>query len=222
MANNKKHHFVPQFYLRNFSSDGKSINLFNKTASRVITSAGIKTQSYRDYFYGKDLTLEKSLGVLEGNASNIFRKIISSTSIPERKDEMYDQLLRYVAIQASRTTYASEEMSQIRDLTSTQGNLKPINGSERPQTAIQYAIRLLSAYYSLSSKLVINRTKEKFISSDNPCVFYNVLTEKLNRSGGCHINSLGLKIFLPISPEVIFGNTSPVSSPNKTTSTVYV
>lgn len=203
MANNKKHHFVPQFYLKIFSPDGKSISLFNKRTSKTVVSTGIKTQCYRDYFYGKDLTLEKSLGQLEGSTANIFRIMISSTSIPQRKDEMYNQLLHYVAIQISRTTYASDEISQIRNLTSKYGYLKPIKGSECPQTAIKYSIPLLSAFYSLSTKLVINHTKEKFITSDNPCPFYNVLTEKLNIYGGSHINSLGLKIFFPISPDLM-------------------
>lgn len=192
---------MPQFYLKNFSPDGKSISLFNKKAVRAVTSTGIKTQCYRDYFYGKDLKLENWLGELEGLAANVLKKIISSTSIPERKDDMYEHLLLYVAVQVSRTTYAAEEMSQIRSLTS--GDLNSLSGSECPHTALQYAMRMLSGFYSLSSKLIINRTKEKFITSDNPSVFYNVFTEKLNKSKGCHINSLGLKIFLPISPDLM-------------------
>jgi len=201
MANNKKHHFVPQFYLKNFSCDGKSISLFNKRSVRKVFSAGIKTQCYRDYFYGKDLKLENWLAKVEGKVANVFKKIITSQAIPERKDEMYEDLLLYIAIQASRTTYAAEEMSQVRDLSSDKRY--SLNESESAHTALQYAMRMLPAYYSLSSKLIINHTKEKFITSDNPCVFYNILTEKLNISGGSHVNSLGLKIFLPISPELM-------------------
>ncbi len=61
---------------------------------------------------------------------------------------------------------------------------------------------MFAGFYSLSSKLVVNHTAEKFITSDNPCVFYNVLTERIGCDKGCHVNSVGLIIILPISPEM--------------------
>ncbi|MFW9679069.1 DUF4238 domain-containing protein [Vibrio parahaemolyticus] len=202
MASNKKHHFVPQFYLKNFSLDGKSVSLFNKTSQKIVHTAPIKTQCYRDYFYGKDLTLEKSLGELEGKAADLLREVQRTISIPERNNPMYDQLLWYVAVQSSRTQYAADEMFQIRELSSQNGFLKPLSGSERPEAALNYAKRMFAGFYSLSSKLVVNHTAEKFITSDNPCVFYNVLTERIGCDKGCHVNSVGLIIILPISPEM--------------------
>lgn len=202
MANNKKHHFVPQFYLKNFSVNGKSVSLFNRKTLRTVITAPIKTQCYRDYFYGKDLSLEKTLGILEGKIAHLLRSICTNLCIPSRSDEEYNGLMLYIAVQSSRTTYAADEMSQIRDLSSQDGYLKPLRDSEKPATAMVHVVRALAGFYSLSSKLLVNHTSEEFITSDNPCVYYNILAEKMNMGNGCHINSVGLIIILPISPQV--------------------
>lgn len=53
MAKNKKQHFVPRFYLRKFSADGRSVNIWNLTNEKRIQGANLKNQCYKDYFYGE-------------------------------------------------------------------------------------------------------------------------------------------------------------------------
>lgn len=55
----KNQHFVPQVYLRSFSTDKRSINAYNINRKKYIEQASIKGQCSKDFFYGKDLTLEK-------------------------------------------------------------------------------------------------------------------------------------------------------------------
>src|ERR1700761_6954191 len=50
MPDNKKHHFVPKFYLTRFSDDGKSINAYVLKSSKKVLSANLANQCYRDYF----------------------------------------------------------------------------------------------------------------------------------------------------------------------------
>jgi hypothetical protein len=53
MPDNKKHHYVPQFYLRNFGV-GSSISLFDIQRRRHIPRATIPGQCQRAYLYGSD------------------------------------------------------------------------------------------------------------------------------------------------------------------------
>ena len=75
MPSNKKHHYVPRFYLKNFSCDSRSISLFNIKAQKIVAEASLKSQCYRDYFYGKEPTIEKALGDMEVIAAQITRFI---------------------------------------------------------------------------------------------------------------------------------------------------
>jgi hypothetical protein len=75
VPDNKSHHYVPRFYLRNFSRSGKSVDLFNIDSQRLIKNAPIKGQCCRDYFYGKNPENEKSLSAVEGEVAQLFRLI---------------------------------------------------------------------------------------------------------------------------------------------------
>ena len=77
MPQNKEHHFVPQFYLRNFGVRN-SISLFNIPARRHIRRASIAGQCQRSYLYGKDGKIEGVLAEAEGRACNSIQTVIAS------------------------------------------------------------------------------------------------------------------------------------------------
>jgi hypothetical protein len=60
MAENKRHHFVPQFYLRNFANDPRQrqIGLFNIAAGKYVRSTSIRDQAQRKKLYGTEGTEE--------------------------------------------------------------------------------------------------------------------------------------------------------------------
>jgi hypothetical protein len=76
MAQNKKYHYVPRFYLKRLSSDGKSINLWNLPNRREVLNANLKNQCYRNYFYGKEREVETALGEVEGDVARLFQVIV--------------------------------------------------------------------------------------------------------------------------------------------------
>jgi len=90
MADNKRQHYVPNSTLRYFALDlganpkPRQIRLVNIASQKVIPSASLKGQCYRDYFYGKNLAIEKALGDMEGHFANLIRKMLTSRSIDER------------------------------------------------------------------------------------------------------------------------------------------
>ncbi|HQM83160.1 MAG TPA: DUF4238 domain-containing protein, partial [bacterium] len=75
MPDNKKHHFVPRFYLKLFSENRKSINIFNLSSRKLIKNGCLKDQCYQDYFYGKDNKTEKDLSDIENEVSVFIKDI---------------------------------------------------------------------------------------------------------------------------------------------------
>jgi len=79
----KKQHYVPQFYLRNFSKNGKRIEVFDKE-QRKSYPANIKDVACGNYFHDidnehfKDETqeMEKFLSRLEGNYKNSLDSVL--------------------------------------------------------------------------------------------------------------------------------------------------
>jgi hypothetical protein len=82
MPNNKKHHFVPKFYMKFFSPNGKSVNLLHMKREIKLLGIPLKNQCYRDYFYGEDGKLEDALGKIESEAAEAIRRLIANERVP--------------------------------------------------------------------------------------------------------------------------------------------
>ena len=67
MTKVERHHYVPRLLLRNFSADGRSINMFNIARRLHVPRASIGDQCYRNYFHGKDTKIERALGAIQAN-----------------------------------------------------------------------------------------------------------------------------------------------------------
>ena len=115
MPDNKNHHFVPRFYLRNFTRSEKRIDLFNLKSGRLIKGAPIKGQRSRDYLYGKDAQNEKGLSEVEGEIASLFRNIAHHRRMPRPFTAGHFLLCVHVAMQALRTQYAGEALNETVD-----------------------------------------------------------------------------------------------------------
>src|SRR5271156_3941827 len=80
MPQNKVQHFVPRVLLRPFSlnGEGAAINLYQGAQNKAVRDAPLKSQCARNYFYGRDLKLEKLLGGLEGAFAAMLAQIDSA------------------------------------------------------------------------------------------------------------------------------------------------
>jgi hypothetical protein len=96
---NKKHHYVPAFYLRRFSTDGKSINLYNIPSSRLVNEANLRSQCYKNYMYGTDPAFEHVLGGAEGEIAGLFRLIDHHGSLPAPFSEAHGALILHMVMQ---------------------------------------------------------------------------------------------------------------------------
>lgn len=212
MPDNKKHHFVPKVYLKNFSSNAKVINLYNVAGDKFVLGAALKAQCYRDYFYGHEPTLEKALGTIEGVAAKLFREIVGSETPPEDGSVEYAELVTFIVFQRNRTIQAAraiEEMvsSMAKRVVSYHpefnGELSDdieLSVSDPAVHGLKAASHTLPFAMDLTCKLLIAKPGSEFITSDNPVVFYNQALESVRGHHGIGTASKGLQVFFPISP----------------------
>src|SRR3569832_1398994 len=102
MPPNKRHHFVPQFYLRNFGVED-SIALYNVSRRRHVRTASIRGECQRSYLYGKDPSVEAALAQMEGMACNAIRRVITTELVPADTSDDFFSLIAFVAFQHGRT-----------------------------------------------------------------------------------------------------------------------
>jgi hypothetical protein len=128
----KRHHYVPQFVLRNFSSDGGTVPTFALESNKVYDNAPIKGQCAEDYFYGREPHMENAFADSESKVSGILRAAAVGDVAPFLGDyrsdtfpeSAYWQSLRlhplyvvrdFVHYQAHRTAAVSESFESNLD-----------------------------------------------------------------------------------------------------------
>lgn len=211
----KNQHYVPQFYLRNFSEDGHGIRTFNLSSEKVIPHAKLKYQCSKDYFYGEDGSLEKALGGMETFFSLTFKKCLELNPKERISNEDFYLLSMFVAVQYMRTKKMIDVMEQfgketygtlaklcieINKLNVPLDQVKIETDKDFPRYVLRFGILQQPLLMDLECVIFENETKEDFVLSDNPIVFQNPLLEehvKYNCSG---MASRGLQIYFPLSP----------------------
>src|SRR5262249_46999455 len=113
MANNKNQHFVPQFYLRNFSADTKrrATCLFNFGIGQSIPNASIRNQCSRDYWHGdEDPIFEDSVRGLEGLGAAAIKACILTDQLHKLRT-----LKTFTMFQLGRTVFSAEAFAESRE-----------------------------------------------------------------------------------------------------------
>ena len=212
MTTNRENHFVPQFYLRNFSEDRRRINLFNFSRGQIITEASIKHQCSRRNFYDFAQHTEQAFADLEGGTAKSIRRLNNECDIPEEHSDDWATLLLYIVLQSLRTTSSAKTSDAILNYTnnliadnksastyfdSTDTLADNVNSIEVP---LSIAGDVLAVAADLKGHLLVNRAGREFITSDDPVVFHNQYCEGITYQGVTGWNCRGLQVFWPISP----------------------
>lgn len=221
MANNKKQHYVPQFYLRYFSDDSKSVNAYNLKNEKLFLSK-IKNICQENYFY-VDVELEKILGKIEEKQANILQKLLIDFSFYSLDDKEKSYLYLFILMQFSRTKGSAKLIDEVVDLF-YHDVVKPIlkSNSEMEEKGVtsdfidkttlkldnshfllmDTAMRSVELIADLHPIILINETEDFFITSDNFICFYNYL--KFKNYGTLGLQSPGLQIYCPLSEKIVF------------------
>ncbi|MFX3643514.1 MAG: DUF4238 domain-containing protein [Candidatus Pristimantibacillus sp.] len=216
MAEKNRQHYVPKFYLRNFSESRKSIASFNLSRGLFVGEASIKNMCQRNNFYGADNQIENFLGEkIETPAALIIQYILKTNTLPDGLED-YLNLILFVLISEARHLKTADSLNHTVDsVLKSSIELNPqfkdvdldkyqITINEPANLAIQQAIESLELVLDLETLLIIERTggTRQFITSDHPVVRYNSFYLKKKYYGGFGNISRGAQFFIPLSPHV--------------------
>ncbi|MBB5887582.1 DUF4238 domain-containing protein [Lactovum miscens] len=215
-----RHHYVPKFYLRNFSSSSKSIGTFAVEEDVYIEDASIRTMGQAQNLYGKTNEVEEELGKIETKSGEIIKEIIRSKKLPLKGSKEYLQLIYFIVISDLRTLkmneIATEQQRRFKnavidgvkgDLTKISDEVKKIidyDEKENSLILLSTASTLQKCLFDLELCLINNNSRNReFITTDSPIIKDNILAKGLNgKSSGLGFGCLGLEIYFPLSPRL--------------------
>lgn len=213
----KRQHYVPKCYLRNFTNGDEFIATFFHSKNKFVKEVGLNSVAYEDYFYGKDLIIENKFEKLEGEWDKAFKAINKNEDVTDKDaQKLIYQIMTFIAFQYARTlrvfnmqkifedfltkfTYehsASEETAQ---------NMlrKYIPKNHNPMEApFNISLSTVESFKDLDLLFIKNSSELDFVTSDNPVVLYNKFLCNRNYKGNYGLSSVGLCIFVPMSPKL--------------------
>ena len=223
MSSPKRHHYVPQFYLRRFSDDGRSIRLLHKPSDRIIERASIKGQCAIDNFHGWHELAESSIATIEGACAATIDRVVRQGIIPLRSNTDYGHLLLFVALQSMRTQQSADVNNALVDRFAKlmiQGrrefegvDLSKIKVEETYPVAMPMAVALEAHQIlaTLEMSLLTTVSDRGFLTSDNPVILYNSSRADVWWEGVTGLDCEGLQLFLPLNRSTCLYMFDPVS-----------
>lgn len=211
MAENRRQHYVPKFYLRNFGNGPRQIDLLHLPTNRLVRNASITGQCYRNNFYGSDGELERAFALQEAQLSRLLRRVHEELWIPQRATEDWVSLMLYIAMQHTRTQAAAT----LTDETLDQAFRHALAEDERFDDETLAAMRLKTRHpvqISLSAArdsalgfddlqpLLLTSSGSTFVTSDHPVALYNTYAESVTWAGVVGSLCSGLQLFYPLTP----------------------
>lgn len=243
----KLQHYVPRFYLRNFSrSHGKAyvINCFDKSELRKFL-VNIKSIGSEKYFYDIDRNtkqiIEKTLTNFESIFNAAYSKLISKEDLNCLNLKEKVAIAHFVAIQEIRTRETREFIRDIAKQAKRKLSKYPLSKKiERQLEEVTTEksiksrhLKMLIEEICIKSKfthmildkkwvLIENNTDMPFWTSDHPVNRYNPLKVPYP-FGNLGLLSRGIQIFFPLNPKLSLCFCDPVEYfiyPEKLTSDI--
>jgi len=215
MSRVKKQHFVPQFYLENFTDAGNRIYAFDiiNGQSFGTTTENVAHQKYfydyepLDQFIGREQTIEKALANSEAEQAIVLRKLVAglkANDVSGLTRDDYWKLADYIVTQQMRTPESRVKVIQLAQEAERQLRAKGASDEfikEKGLEAEKYDSQFQQVYGLLHSGALpiiddlcdrywifwSNETKHNFYTSDHPVVGY------------LH-NEKAYEIYFPITP----------------------
>ena len=209
MKTSTRHHYVPQFYLRNFSEDGRRVYAYHLASSKLQGLVGVREQSQEQNFHVTQ-QIEGRVQRREGSWSKLVKAILDTRNLPGAKNELraLQELMLFQHVRTKRNV--DEAVQFMRDVFA----LGYVGDSKTPATvedfdaivksisfeaAAPYAIHnslSFARYMSDLSMLLLRSVNGDFVTSDNPAFFWNPYAGNNNNKV-----IKGVQVVLPISSE---------------------
>jgi hypothetical protein len=224
----KIQHYVPRFYLKNFSVEQKKnhlINCYDKSTKKIFFT-NIENIGCENYFYDieEDVnqTIEKHLGEWESKFSKSYEKLLSVLDVNKLDNSDKEIISYFIAAQLARTR---ENRIQSKDLVkqlkkriykdATTELKKQIDEASSDKSIkerhIAFIIKTVPLFVDIISKmkwvLFINKTKKPFWTSDNPVTLHNDL--KFDPFGNLGLLCKGIQLHFPLNPKIVLLTLDP-------------
>ena len=217
---NKRQHYVPQCYLRQFSGDNTDRVLVHLISpNRCVGLGPIKGQCKGDFFYGKSSPTDRMLTEAEQGIAPALYRIDSTRKITE--EDLCS--LRMLGVQLHLRTQKAAEIAkvfprfmsdQIIKAAIKKGELPPPPGGEWSPEMMDFGgvpetllgTNLIAGYFetaTLLCKLLVAPVGSFFITSDHPAVLLNQFAADAKSVRSCvGFAQAGFQLVLPLGPSV--------------------
>ena len=201
-TNTKRQHYIPQFFLKNFSinNEAKSVYIYDVASQNVKTKTqnrkNIEGFCQKKYFYGKDNIIENFLQLRENIQAPIISNIIKNNIIlSEHKNIIYEVFVDFLV----RLPHIKESFEKIF------GKVEPdssnqLNYNQQMKDIMESAPVSLS---HLETILIVNHSSVKFITSDQPITTCCKIQNSPPYIEHDFVETNQRLFLLPISPEQI-------------------
>jgi len=214
----KNQHYVPEFYFRLYSDDGKNIWMYNVTEERYM-NVPIKTQCQEDYFYGKNPELEKHFSVGETQFNSLLTRVVQDSSLANLSEDDMRDLRAFVTFQRGRTQAAKMQAEEMSDTLAKQilkfhiaadpslplkeedlETFRIVDDGAYMEVLLHHLLSPI-LIHDLEIALLLNETDQEFVFGCSPVIVHKQWHRQIKTdSGGSGFQSPGLQIFCPISP----------------------
>ena len=224
----RKHHYLPKFYLRRFSSDGKRLSQIEKSTGKNYICSLNDVASIKDFYRietgGKedDFVLESFLSDIESKLATALREAIehgvSSREIHEclvvlisllrlripsmvsQTEELIRQVARSTAILLHRThQIPSSSPSRIADFEKDKVPIKVLRTFPLGiMISLAFDKDILNVLLGMRPVIIDAPENCSFFTCDQPVAFYNP-SATFNQARGVAIEDPGSEITLPLS-----------------------
>jgi hypothetical protein len=223
-------HYVPRFYLKNFSfkkEKGHLVNCFDKVLLKKFTvdirKIGCEKQFY-DTSFDTEQVIEKRLGQHESKFNVVCDKIIKTEDLESLSEEERKTTAFLIASQWLRTReqreiiqdgikQLTERLSKEKLSASLENRLKKAATDESVKMMHLQTINETPEYVEilLDMKWVLlkNKTDSPYWTSDNPVTLYNPMN--LSPYGNLGLVCRGIQLFFPLNSTVSICLCDPTS-----------
>lgn len=220
MTKKKRHHYIPRFYLKRFSTnnEGTTLGLYNLNNRKFIQNAPIKSQAYENFLYGEDDEIENALAEMEGGVSQMFNYWTEEKLLypPPSETNGSKLLKRFILYQIYRTPKSGNDIMETinQGIKTFAKEFKPEIWESLKEATLTHDNPVLFGLINsiehenllnfLDCKFLVNLSLLPFITSDSPIIQYNQLMEQAgNYKGATGLATKGLQIFYPIHPRLM-------------------
>lgn len=217
----KKQHYVPKFYLKLFSQDGKHLGIYN-LKSKESFQVPIKNLCYEKYFYTKNSEFEKALSLIEQKQAETLHKLVNAQDFANFGHEDFYFIRSFLLLQSSRTKDEKVILNKygeffvanfVKPLMKSSEDLKrkgltedvidniKITFPTDHILAMSVALREVELLSDLEPILIMNKSNRNFICSDAPIVLYNYI--KIENTNTTGYQFPGLQIFCPLNKNIL-------------------